>query len=204
VSQVDVDRHGPTYTVDTLSDLAAQFRDHELFFITGADALAQILSWQRVGELFALAHLVGVTRPGFRLDDAHLPDGTVSLVEVPAMGSPPPTVGAVSARGYQSGTWCPTARSSTPTSGTCTATRATDRRQGDAGGSGTTYSSRHHGYVPATGADGRAPGAASTSVGSDGERSATRACRCLRAIIRAVPEGKLDCPSSPSQARNPR
>ena len=138
MSQVDVDRHGPTYTVDTLSDLAAQFRDHELFFITGADALAQILSWQRVGELFALAHLVGVTRPGFRLDDAHLPDGTVSLVEVPAMGSPPPTVGAVSARGYQSGTWCPTARSSTPTSGTCTATRATDRRQGDAGGSGTT------------------------------------------------------------------
>ena len=79
MSQVDVDRHGPTYTVDTLSDLAAQFRDHELFFITGADALAQILSWQRVGELFALAHLVGVTRPGFRLDDAHLPDGTVSL-----------------------------------------------------------------------------------------------------------------------------
>ena len=85
VSRVDVDRHGPTYTVDTLTDLAAQYPDRELFFITGADALAQILSWQRVGELFALAHLVGVTRPGFRLDDAHLPDGAVSLVEVPAM-----------------------------------------------------------------------------------------------------------------------
>jgi nicotinate-nucleotide adenylyltransferase len=85
VSRVDIDRHGPTYTVDTLTDLAAQFPDHELFFITGADALAQILSWQRVGELFALAHLVGVTRPGFHLDDEHLPDGAVSLVEVPAM-----------------------------------------------------------------------------------------------------------------------
>jgi len=85
VSRVDIDRHGPTYTVDTLTDLAAQFPGHELFFITGADALAQILSWQRVEELFALAHLVGVTRPGFQLDDEHLPDGAVSLVEVPAM-----------------------------------------------------------------------------------------------------------------------
>ena len=85
VSRVDIDRHGPTYTVDTLTDLAAEFPDHELFFITGADALAQILSWRRVGELFALAHLVGVTRPGFQLDDEHLPDGAVSLVDVPAM-----------------------------------------------------------------------------------------------------------------------
>jgi len=85
VSRVDIDRHGPTYTVDTLTELAAQFPDDELFFITGADALAQILSWQRVEELFALAHLVGVTRPGFQLDDEHLPDGAVSLVEVPAM-----------------------------------------------------------------------------------------------------------------------
>ncbi|MQA14234.1 MAG: nicotinate-nucleotide adenylyltransferase [Pseudonocardiaceae bacterium] len=85
VSRVDIDRDGPTYTVDTLSDLHTQLPDHELFFITGADALEQILSWKRVDELFALAHLVGVTRPGFHLDDEHLPDGAVSLVEVPAM-----------------------------------------------------------------------------------------------------------------------
>lgn len=85
VSRVDVDRRGPTYTVDTLTDLAVQFPDEELFFITGADALAQILSWQRVEELFALAHLIGVTRPGFHLNDKHLPGGVVTLVEVPAM-----------------------------------------------------------------------------------------------------------------------
>ncbi|MGH3911247.1 MAG: nicotinate-nucleotide adenylyltransferase [Pseudonocardiaceae bacterium] len=84
-SRVDVDREGPTFTVDTLTDLHVQFPQHELFFITGADALAQILSWKRVGELLDLAHLVAVTRPGFRLDDEHLPDGAVSLVEVPAM-----------------------------------------------------------------------------------------------------------------------
>ncbi len=85
VSRVDIDRGGPTYTADTLADLHAAIPDAELFFITGADALAQILSWRRVEELFALAHFVGVTRPGYELGDDHLPDGSVSLVEVPAM-----------------------------------------------------------------------------------------------------------------------
>ncbi|MGH4026064.1 MAG: nicotinate-nucleotide adenylyltransferase [Pseudonocardiaceae bacterium] len=84
-SRVDIARQGPTFTVDTLTDLHTQFPEHELFFITGADALAQMLSWKRVGELLGLAHLVGVTRPGFHLDDEHLPDGSVSLVEVPAL-----------------------------------------------------------------------------------------------------------------------
>jgi nicotinate-nucleotide adenylyltransferase len=89
VSRVDIDREGPTYTIDTLRDLHAEYgkrgQDVELFFITGADALAQILSWKDVGELFALAHFVGVTRPGYTLSDAHLPEAAVSLVEVPAM-----------------------------------------------------------------------------------------------------------------------
>jgi nicotinate-nucleotide adenylyltransferase len=85
VSRVDIDRAGPTYTIDTLRDLAAQHPDAELFFITGADALEQILSWKDVDELFALAHFVGVTRPGYVLSDDHLPRDAVSLVEVPAM-----------------------------------------------------------------------------------------------------------------------
>jgi len=85
VSRVDIDRAGPTYTADTLSDLHAAQPDAELFFITGADALAQILSWRRVDDLFDLAHFVGVTRPGYELGDDHLPEGSVSLVEVPAM-----------------------------------------------------------------------------------------------------------------------
>jgi len=85
VSRVDVERRGPTYTVDTLTDLRAERPDAELFFITGADALAQILSWRRADEVFELAHFIGVTRPGYVLDDDHLPAGSVSLVEVPAM-----------------------------------------------------------------------------------------------------------------------
>jgi nicotinate-nucleotide adenylyltransferase len=85
VSRVDIDRPGPTYTIDTLRDLAAQHPDAELFFITGADALEQILSWKDADELFELAHFVGVTRPGYVLSDDHLPRDAVSLVEVPAM-----------------------------------------------------------------------------------------------------------------------
>ncbi|WP_414709337.1 nicotinate-nucleotide adenylyltransferase [Pseudonocardia sp.] len=85
VSRVDIERPGPTYTADTLSDLHAEHPDAELYFITGADALSQILTWHRLDELFQLAHFVGVTRPGYTLDDDHLPKGAVTLVEVPAM-----------------------------------------------------------------------------------------------------------------------
>ena len=75
VSRVDVDREGPTYTIDTLRDLRAQHPDDELFFITGADALAQILSWKDVDELWDLAHFIGVTRPGYELSESGLPAG---------------------------------------------------------------------------------------------------------------------------------
>src|SRR5579862_304167 len=86
VSRVDIDRHGPTYTYDTLMDLRARFgADAELFFITGADALEAILGWHRADELFTLAHFIGVTRPGHHLSDQGFPTGTVSLIEVPAL-----------------------------------------------------------------------------------------------------------------------
>ncbi|MGZ4650291.1 MAG: nicotinate-nucleotide adenylyltransferase [Kineosporiaceae bacterium] len=85
VSRVDIDRPGVTYTIDTLRDLAKERPGTELFFITGADALAQILSWKDSEEMFELAHFVGVTRPGHRLDGDGLPADRVSLVEVPAM-----------------------------------------------------------------------------------------------------------------------
>jgi nicotinate-nucleotide adenylyltransferase len=86
VSRVDIDRHQPTYTVDTLRDLRRDYGEQaELFFITGADALDRILSWKDPDDLFSLAHFIGVTRPGFPLSDAHLPADAVSLVQVPAM-----------------------------------------------------------------------------------------------------------------------
>ena len=65
VSRVDIDRGGPTYTIDTLRDLAAVYPDAELFFITGADALGEIFTWRDAERLFELAHFVGCTRPGY-------------------------------------------------------------------------------------------------------------------------------------------
>jgi nicotinate-nucleotide adenylyltransferase len=85
VSRVDIDRGGPTYTIDTISDIAAQYPGAELFFITGADALAQILSWKDADKAMQMARFVGVTRPGYELSDDHLPVDTVALQEVPAL-----------------------------------------------------------------------------------------------------------------------
>ena len=86
VSRIDVDRPGTTYTIDTLRDLQQAYGDAELFFITGSDALAQILGWRSAEELFALAHFVGVSRPGYdAVEVSRFPDGAVTQLEVPAL-----------------------------------------------------------------------------------------------------------------------
>lgn len=88
VSRVDIDRGGPTYTIDTLKDLREQYPNEQLYFITGADALASIMSWHDWEEMFELAEFVGVTRPGYELREDMLPadiQERVHLVEIPAM-----------------------------------------------------------------------------------------------------------------------
>jgi nicotinate-nucleotide adenylyltransferase len=86
VSRADIDRAGPTYTIDTLRDLHKVYGPGaQLYFITGADALAKILSWKDALEMLSLARFIGVTRPGYDLTDDHLPQDSVELVEVPAM-----------------------------------------------------------------------------------------------------------------------
>ena len=85
VSRVDIDRGGTTYTIDTLADLSREYPDSDFYFITGADALAQIAQWKDADKLFEQAHFIGVTRPGHNLSDPGLPHESVSLLEVPAM-----------------------------------------------------------------------------------------------------------------------
>ena len=92
VSRVDIDRAGPTYTKDTLRDLHDINPGCELYFITGADALAAILSWQDLEQLFAMARFVGVSRPGYELRREHitrvlgdLAESALTLVEIPAL-----------------------------------------------------------------------------------------------------------------------
>lgn len=85
VSRVDIDRPGTTYTIDTLREIALQRPQADLFFISGADAIAQILAWKQVDEIWPLAHFVAVTRPGHNLELPDAPEGSISMLEVPAL-----------------------------------------------------------------------------------------------------------------------
>jgi nicotinate-nucleotide adenylyltransferase len=85
VSTVDIDRDGPTYTVDTLRDLRAQHPDADLFFITGADAVTSIAGWKDSADLWSLAKFVAVTRPGHVLDLPEAPAGAIQVLEIPAL-----------------------------------------------------------------------------------------------------------------------
>ncbi|SFB71262.1 nicotinate-nucleotide adenylyltransferase [Nocardioides terrae] len=88
VSRVDVDRGGPTYTIDTLRDIKAARPDDELFFITGADALTEIFTWRDAGQLFELAQFIGCTRPGYTMDTDlfdEIPAERVTMLEIPAL-----------------------------------------------------------------------------------------------------------------------
>ncbi|MEV4233784.1 MULTISPECIES: nicotinate-nucleotide adenylyltransferase [unclassified Nocardia] len=92
VSRADIDRGKVTYTVDTLREMRTKHPEAELYFITGADALANILTWQDWAELFELAKFVGVSRPGYELNIDHLeehlrdlPVDAVTMIEIPAL-----------------------------------------------------------------------------------------------------------------------
>ena len=85
VSRVDIDRSGVTYTVDTLNDLRLQYPDCDLFFISGADAIAQILAWKEISKVWSLARFVAVTRPGHRMELPDAPEGNIESLEVPAL-----------------------------------------------------------------------------------------------------------------------
>ncbi len=79
VSRMEVDRDGPTYTVDTLRGLKELYGEKtDLFFITGADAIVEILQWKDPQELFDLATFIAATRPGYDVRaaiEAHAPSG---------------------------------------------------------------------------------------------------------------------------------
>ena len=89
VSRVDIDRHGPTYTVDTLRALSAEHPDAELYFITGADAMLEIFEWKQADEALDLAHFIAATRPGYDLTRFETKAPTrhpnVSVMNVPAL-----------------------------------------------------------------------------------------------------------------------
>lgn len=64
-SPIELNRAGPSYTVDTLLQLREQNPDAELYYITGIDAIADILSWKRNDEVIGMATFIAALRPGY-------------------------------------------------------------------------------------------------------------------------------------------
>jgi nicotinate-nucleotide adenylyltransferase len=91
VSRLEIDRPGDTYTVDTLEELQREHPDAELLFITGADAVWEILKWKNPERVVSLCRFIAATRPGYDLsrfmesDDGRLVGGRIEFVEVPAL-----------------------------------------------------------------------------------------------------------------------
>jgi nicotinate-nucleotide adenylyltransferase len=85
VTRVDIDRGGPTYTADTITDLQRIMGPADWYFITGADAIADLLQWRNTSSILDAVHMIAVTRPGHHLADPGLPPGSVSMFEVPAL-----------------------------------------------------------------------------------------------------------------------
>ncbi len=104
VSRLEIDHPGPTYTVDTLRRLRAQEPEAtRLFFITGADAVLQILSWKEPDQVLDLAEFIAATRPSFDLERLvnEVPGaaGRVHRMDIPALAISSSDIRARAARG---------------------------------------------------------------------------------------------------------
>lgn len=74
-SRIDIDREGVTFTIDTLTELRQIYGPKtELFFITGADVIMNIMSWKATSEMLQLADFIAATRPGFKFESDHVTD----------------------------------------------------------------------------------------------------------------------------------
>jgi nicotinate-nucleotide adenylyltransferase len=104
VSRLEIDHPGPTYTIDTLRRLRAELEDGtRLYFIIGADAVLQILTWKEPDQVLAEAEFIAATRPGFDLDRlvSQVPDADdrVHRMEIPALAISASDIRARVARG---------------------------------------------------------------------------------------------------------
>ncbi|MBE0467590.1 MAG: nicotinate-nucleotide adenylyltransferase [Candidatus Desulforudis sp.] len=93
VSDLEIERPGLSYTYDTIREMRRLHDPDEIYFITGADAVLEILSWHRFEELLEICRFIAATRPGYELGGltgrlrelpAHLVERIVP-VEVPAL-----------------------------------------------------------------------------------------------------------------------
>lgn len=91
VSALEIEREGTTYTIDTIRELKKLYPDAELFFITGSDAVFDIIGWKNSKELSSLVTFIATTRPGYDIEDAKrrhkesILDFKIEWIEVPAL-----------------------------------------------------------------------------------------------------------------------
>ena len=97
VSRIEIDRKGKSYTIDTVKELRKLYgRGSELYFITGADAILEILTWKNTREIVTLAKFIAATRPGYDLsrikelentlfDSGDKADRRIFIMEIPAL-----------------------------------------------------------------------------------------------------------------------
>ncbi len=86
LSRVDIDRFGPSYTMNTIELLRDEYGPGaELYFIMGSDSLAEFLTWHKPERLIRLCRIVALTRPGYRVDLKeleHLLPGAIARVQL--------------------------------------------------------------------------------------------------------------------------
>jgi nicotinate-nucleotide adenylyltransferase len=104
VSRLEIDHPGPAYTVDTLRRLRAELEDGtRLYFIIGADAVLQLLTWKEPDQVLAQAEFIAATRPGFDLDRlvSQVPAAAdrIHRMEIPALAISASDIRARVARG---------------------------------------------------------------------------------------------------------
>jgi nicotinate-nucleotide adenylyltransferase len=97
VSRMEIDRPGPSYTIDTVRDLHRIYgKNTDIYFITGADAILEILTWKEPEKVLQEAIFIAATRPGYDLKqleeslpesekERHANDPRVLVMEIPAL-----------------------------------------------------------------------------------------------------------------------
>ncbi len=104
VSDAELRREGPSYTIDTVSvELSRLGQGWEIFFLVGADQALELDTWYRIGTLVTVCTLVPMTRPGFRLADLdrlseRLPLDVVRRIQASALEIPPMDVSSTEVR----------------------------------------------------------------------------------------------------------
>lgn len=71
VSSIEVERPGPSYTIDTVRAIHQLYPGSEIYFITGADAVLEILTWKNAEKLLSMCRFISASRPGYDLGELY-------------------------------------------------------------------------------------------------------------------------------------